>query len=480
MQKLHKNNLAIIWASVLALSFLCLTGFGITTWTIIEVIVLFICGIISTVGYFLKINDETKALVMVFPPAIGILVFSGLTGGNSLAFFASFVLLAMTSVFFSKKVILEFAIPYASICFISTFINPKIVDGPSASVFGAITKVVIFAITGVLLYLATKRGQAIVLQTEETLATVKENSEVANKISVNLNQTIQRSIASVHELADGSNAVENAASQMGEVVEYTTSATVNVQELVNNATGEINRNHTLATQLDDGFKVVQSAVSDGSCAVNEAVNSITALESSVRVAKDSTENLLADMKKITSILDEINAIASQTNLLSLNASIEAARAGEHGRGFAVVADQIRSLSEESAKASNNIQGIVNHLVSATSSVADQINGSAEEAAASVTEMQELLTVFDNINKSTDEANSILNEEYTIIDNVNSHFKNIQDEIETLVATCEENSATIQSIADTIISQNESIRNITSEIDDISSLSNDLDKHFAQN
>lgn len=63
-------------------------------------------------------------------------------------------------------------------------------------------------------------------------------------------------------------------------------------------------------------------------------------------------------KKIGNIISEIESIASQTNLLSLNASIEAARAGEAGRGFAVVADQIRQLAEQSAKAAVDTRELI--------------------------------------------------------------------------------------------------------------------------
>lgn len=203
------------------------------------------------------------------------------------------------------------------------------------------------------------------------------------------------------------------------------------------------------------------------------------MEETVASAHKSTESLLTEMNRIATSLEEINSIASQTNLLSLNASIEAARAGEHGRGFAVVADEIRSLSEESASAANNINGILKWLTETTGQISAEITAGTDAVAYSVEKVNGLLDYFNQLNSATNDANEIVKEEFEIIENVKEHFGVIQNEIETLVATTEENSATIQNIADTITAQNNSINDISAEIDNISSQSAELEQHFLQ-
>ena len=159
---------------------------------------------------------------------------------------------------------------------------------------------------------------------------------------------------------------------MQQIVEEAAKSTVNVMEKVNAATEEVGNNYELAGQLDNGFNNVKEAVEKGNEAVEEAKSTIASVKSTVGAAHKTTSELLTQMKKITDILGEINSIAAQTNLLSLNASIEAARAGEHGKGFAVVADEIRALSEESAKSAGNIQNILKWLTDTTRQVDDEI------------------------------------------------------------------------------------------------------------
>ena len=417
--------------------------------------ILVVAGIISTIGCYLPIDDAKKVLILVFPPAIGTLLYSWVYGGNSIPYLANFVLLAMTTSYFMESVIIYFAVPFAVISVVFMAFSPETIAGIEYTMAGVVKK------------------------TEETLSIVQNNAKVANTISANLNTTIHKSMSSVHALADGSSSVKSAASQMGQVVEDTANATVSVMDKINAATTEINRNHELAVSLDQGFQKVQSAVEKGNGAIQTAKSSILSMEETVDSARKSTDSLLTEMNRITSILGEINSIASQTNLLSLNASIEAARAGEHGRGFAVVADEIRALSEESAKAANNIQEILTWLTDTTGQISKEITAGTDAASASVELVGGLMDYFSNINDATDEASQIVDEEYKIIEHVKEHFGNIQQEIETLVATSEENSATIQNITDTITSQNDSIRSISAEIDEISSLSADLEQHFGE-
>ena len=473
MKKLHQQNLIIIWCSVVALSLVSVFGYGMTAMALKGSMIVIVSGIISTIGYFLPISDSRKALILALPPAIGTLFYSWVSGGNSIPYIANFVLLAMTATYFIEKVIISFAVPFTIISVIFGIVSPQTIAGIEYTVAGVVSRILLFGITALILYFATKRGASVVKSTEEALYIVQQNAKLANDIADDLSATINTSKIAVNELADGSSNVNQAARQMQQIVEEAAKSTVNVMEKVNAATEEVGNNYELAGQLDNGFNNVKEAVEKGNEAVEEAKSTIASVKSTVGAAHKTTSELLTQMKKITDILGEINSIAAQTNLLSLNASIEAARAGEHGKGFAVVADEIRALSEESAKSAGNIQNILKWLTDTTRQVDDGTNAAAE----SVDTIDGLLEYFKNINNATEQASDIVKEEYSITDNIKQSFGTIQEEMQTLVATSEENSATIEDISQTIVAQNNSIGNILSDIENISEVSEKLQKHF---
>ena len=194
-------------------------------------------------------------------------------------------------------------------------------------------------------------------------------------------------------------------------------------------------------------------------------------------ARGAMSELMNEMSKITSILEEINAIAAQTNLLSLNASIEAARAGEHGKGFAVVADEIRQLSEQSSEAADNIHKIINGLSGMTDEVSNRVNAGAESANDVVSKMDTLVNVLTGINDSTEVAHDLVREQYKVIESVRTAFDSVNSDIQTLVATSEENAAMISNISESIRQQEEAVSNVDDGIEHVLKLSGELKEHF---
>lgn len=478
MKKIHKQNLMVVWISVIALCLISFVGYkNEVTKALIGNIIVIAAGIISLIAYKLNISDNKKALIITLSPAISTLFYAWVLGGNSISYLANFVLLAMTATYFVEKIIIVFAVPFTVLSIIFGIIDPATIAGSSHGAANVMSRIFLFAATALILYFATKRGAELIRKSEKALAIVNENADKANYIANNLNSTINNSKDAIHVLVDGSSNVSSSAIQMGQIVDESVKSTVTVMDKVAVASSEINRNYELASQLETGFNDVKTAVSEGNSAVNEAKDSIISVEETVVTAHNTTTELITQMNKITDILNEINAIASQTNLLSLNASIEAARAGEHGRGFAVVADQIRSLSEESSKAAGNIQNIIKWLTDTTKQVAEEITAGADKASESVKTINGLLNYFDNINTATDAANDIVKEEYEIIETIKQSVEHIHEEMQTLVATSEENSATIQTISDTISSQNVSIQDIQLQIDEIAGVSKELKEQF---
>lgn len=144
-------------------------------------------------------------------------------------------------------------------------------------------------------------------------------------------------------------------------------------------------------------------------------------------------------QNIGNIISEIEDIASQTNLLSLNASIEAARAGEAGRGFAVVADQIRKLAEQSTQSAVDTR----QLIEGSLAEVDAGNKAAQRASNSI---ESIISGIKSIAQSSQELSQISKEQSSSMLQVEQGINQISEVVQSNSATAEETSATSQELS----------------------------------
>lgn len=177
------------------------------------------------------------------------------------------------------------------------------------------------------------QAEQLAASSQELTASAHQSAEAVNQVAGSIAGIAQ----GTEKQADSASRMSAVAKQMSDHMTHSLSTTNEVASIARSTSQEAEQGRVAVGQAVDQM----NKISEGSEAVQTAI---------AELAKGSQE--------ISKIVSLISTIAGQTNLLALNAAIEAARAGEHGRGFAVVAEEVRKLAEESNKAAQQIEELI--------------------------------------------------------------------------------------------------------------------------
>jgi methyl-accepting chemotaxis protein len=184
---------------------------------------------------------------------------------------------------------------------------------------------------------------------------------------------------------------------------------------------------------------------NGAQLASRAASEIEQMSESVRTTASHVQELGTQSTRISSILNVISDIASQTNLLALNAAIEAARAGEQGRGFAVVADEVRKLAERTAHSTAEISGMVETIQSGTTRAVEGMAAGLLQVGENVSLAQQARAAFDQMNANAGEVSQVVQQIAQAVTSETDTETAIQSHIEHVCSLIEQNDRAMQNV-----------------------------------
>jgi len=278
-------------------------------------------------------------------------------------------------------------------------------------------------------------------------------SDQAGSASSQIATTIQQVAKGT---ADQTEAVTSTATSMDQMSRVIDGVARGAQEQAN-AVGKASE---VTTQINNAVQIVAGnaqavtrdsaeaaeAARKGSTIVAHTIQGMQSIKDKVGLSARKVQEMGDRSQQIGMIVETIEDIASQTNLLALNAAIEAARAGEHGKGFAVVADEVRKLAERSSSATKEIGNLIQGIQTTVAEAVDAMKAGESEVEKGVTSAQEAGQSLEDILKAAEAVFAQATQAAEATGEIGVMMSDLVSAVDSVSAVVEENTAATEQMA----------------------------------